>query len=44
MPEWFRRKTKNITTFDKKDTREGEWRKCPKCNEFIYKTESIYNQ
>lgn len=38
MPEWFRRKTKNIKTFDKRDTRQGDWQKCPNCNEFIYKT------
>ena len=37
MAEWFRRKSKNITTFDKKDTREGEWKKCPQCTEFIFK-------
>ena len=37
MAQWFRRKSKNITTFDKRDTREGEWKKCPQCNEFIFK-------
>tara|TARA_Y100000590_G_scaffold145477_1_gene167312 strand:- start:286 stop:1149 length:864 start_codon:yes stop_codon:yes gene_type:complete len=37
MAEWFRRKSKNIKTFDKKNTREGEWKKCPKCDEFIFK-------
>ena len=37
MTEWFRRKSKNIKTFDKKDTREGEWKKCPECDEFIFK-------
>ena len=38
MTEWFRRKGKNIKTFDKRDTREGEWQKCPSCGEFIYKS------
>jgi len=38
MTEWFRRKSKNIKTFDKRDTKVGEWQKCPECNEFIYKT------
>ena len=38
MTEWFRRKSKNIKTFDKRDTKAGEWQKCPECNEFIYKT------
>ena len=38
MTEWFRRKSKNIKTFDKRDTKPGEWQKCPECNEFIYKT------
>ena len=39
MAEWFRRKSKNIKTFDKRDTKVGEWQKCPECNEFIYKSE-----
>ena len=38
MTEWFRRKSKNIKTFDKRDTKAGEWQKCPECSEFIYKT------
>ena len=38
MAEWFRRKSKNIKTFDKRDTKAGEWQKCPECNEFIYKS------
>ena len=38
MTEWFRRKGKNIKTFDKRDTREGEWQKCPSCGEFIFKS------
>jgi acetyl-CoA carboxylase carboxyl transferase subunit beta len=38
MTQWFRRKGKNIKTFDKRDTREGEWQKCPSCGEFIYKS------
>ena len=37
MTEWFRRKTKNIKTFYKKDTLEGSWLKCPKCVEMIYR-------
>ena len=32
MAEWFRRKSKNIKTFDKRDTKAGEWQKCPECN------------
>ena len=38
MTEWFRRKSKNIKTFDKRDTKAGDWQKCPECSEFIYKT------
>ena len=37
MTEWFRRKSKNIKTFYKKDTQEGSWIKCPDCNEMIYR-------
>ena len=37
MTEWFRRKSKNIKTFYKKDTTEGSWIKCPSCNEVVYK-------
>ena len=37
MTEWFRRKSKNIKTFYKKDTTEGSWIKCPNCNEVVYK-------
>ena len=38
MAEWFRRKSKNIKTFDKRDTKAGDWQKCPECNDFIYKS------
>lgn len=37
MTEWFRRKSKNIKTFYKKDTTEGTWIKCPNCSEVVYK-------
>ena len=37
MTEWFRRKSKNIKTFDKRDTTEGNWIKCPSCDEVLYK-------
>ena len=37
MTEWFRRKSKNIKTFDKRDTLEGSWIKCSKCTEMIYR-------
>ena len=37
MTEWFRRKTKNIKTFYKRDTTEGSWVKCPNCDEVLYK-------
>ena len=37
MAEWFRRKSKNIKTFDKRDTLEGSWIKCSKCSEMIYR-------
>ena len=37
MAEWFRRKSKNIKTFDKRDTQEGSWIKCTKCSEMIYR-------
>ncbi len=37
MAEWFRRKSKNIKTFSKRNTEEGTWIKCPDCNEMIYR-------
>ena len=37
MTEWFRRKSKNIKTFYKRDTTEGSWIKCPNCSEVLYK-------
>ena len=37
MTEWFRRKSKNIKTFYKRDTTEGSWLKCPNCSEVLYK-------
>ena len=37
MTEWFRRKSKNIKTFYKRDTTEGSWIKCPECSEVLYK-------
>ena len=45
MTEWFRRKSKNIKTFDKRDTKAGDWQKCPECNDFVYKSvlESNYS-
>lgn len=36
MPEWFRRKSQNITTKTRKDTKEGMWIKCPDCGEVVY--------
>jgi len=37
MSDWFRRSSKNITTFNKRDTEEGAWIKCPSCRIVIYK-------
>ena len=36
MTEWFRRKTQNIKTNTKRDTKEGMWIKCPDCGEVVY--------
>tara|TARA_B110000014_G_C20094902_1_gene573750 strand:+ start:154 stop:996 length:843 start_codon:yes stop_codon:yes gene_type:complete len=36
MTEWFRRKSQNIKTINKKDTQEGMWVKCPDCGEVVY--------
>ena len=36
MTEWFRRKTDKIKTFDKRDTQQGQWQKCPSCSEVLY--------
>tara|TARA_B100000676_G_scaffold186475_1_gene183294 strand:- start:11972 stop:12814 length:843 start_codon:yes stop_codon:yes gene_type:complete len=36
MTEWFRRKSQNIKTNSKKDTKEGMWIKCPSCGEVVY--------
>lgn len=36
MPEWFRRKSQNIKTKVRKDTKEGMWIKCPSCGDVIY--------
>ena len=36
MTEWFRRKSQNIKTISKKDTKEGMWIKCPDCGEVVY--------
>jgi len=36
MPEWFRRKSQNIKTKVRKDTKEGMWIKCPDCGEVVY--------
>ena len=38
MTDWFRRKSKNITTSNKRDTSEGLWHNCPKCSAVIYRT------
>ena len=38
MSDWFRRNTKNIQTYNKKDTKEGMWYSCPKCRAVIYQT------
>lgn len=37
MSEWFRRTSKNIKTFYKRDTQEGSWLKCPDCSEMSYR-------
>jgi len=37
MSEWFRRTSKNIKTFYKRDTQEGSWLKCPSCGEMSYR-------
>ena len=36
MTEWFRRKSQNIKTINKRDTKEGMWIKCPSCGEVVY--------
>jgi len=36
MTEWFRRKSQNIKTITKRDTKEGMWIKCPNCGEVVY--------
>ena len=36
MTEWFRRKSQNIKTSTKRDTKEGMWVKCPDCGEVVY--------
>ena len=36
MTEWFRRKSQNIKTSTKRDTKEGMWIKCPDCGEVVY--------
>ena len=36
MTEWFRRKSQNIKTINKRDTKEGMWVKCPSCGEVVY--------
>ena len=36
MTEWFRRKSQNIKTINKRDTKEGMWIKCPNCGEVVY--------
>ena len=36
MTEWFRRKSENIKTINKKDTKQGMWIKCPSCGEVVY--------
>ena len=36
MTEWFRRKADKIKTFDKRDTQQGQWQKCPSCSEVLY--------
>ncbi len=36
MTEWFRRKSQNIKTSSKRDTKEGMWIKCPSCGEVVY--------
>ena len=36
MTEWFRRKSQNIKTSIKRDTKEGMWIKCPDCGEVVY--------
>ena len=43
MADWFRRESKNITTISKRDTKEGSWIKCPKCNSVIYKKILVQN-
>ncbi|MBI65810.1 MAG: acetyl-CoA carboxylase carboxyl transferase subunit beta [Candidatus Marinimicrobia bacterium] len=37
MSDWFRRKTKNIQTINRKDIKEGSWIKCNECSIMIYK-------
>jgi len=44
MTEWFRRSSDKIKTINKRDTAEGLWQKCPRCNEIIYRKELERNQ
>ena len=37
MAEWFRRKSENIKTSDKREIAEGMWLKCPQCQEVVYR-------
>ena len=43
MAEWFRRQSKKIKTFDKRDTTEGSWLKCPQCQEVLYRDMLVEN-
>ncbi len=44
MTEWFRRSSDKIKTFSKRDTAEGMWVKCPRCDQVIYKRELLKNK
>ena len=43
MTEWFRRKSKNITTPNRREIAEGLWVKCFGCNQVIYNNTLMKN-
>ena len=36
---WFKRKSKNVSTIEKKSIPDGLWEKCPNCEEILFKSE-----
>jgi len=37
--KWFKRKSKNVSTSEKKSIPDGLWEKCPNCEEILFKSE-----